>query len=77
MISFANKLMHSSLKIYTKTGDKGTSLLFTGERLSKNNLVFHSLGSIDELNAYLGLAREHYGSLVRNEVKVELDDHSA
>ena len=52
--------MNTSFKIYTKTGDKGTSVLFTGDRLSKNNEVFHCLGAIDELNAHLGLAREHY-----------------
>ena len=64
--------MNTSFKIYTKTGDKGTSVLFTGDRLSKNNEVFHCLGAIDELNAHLGLAREHYR---RMEPKVELDDH--
>jgi len=48
-----------SFKIYTKTGDKGTSALYTGDRLSKNSLVFECLGSIDEINANLGLAREH------------------
>ena len=68
--------MHSTIKIYTKTGDKGTSVLFTGERLSKSSEVFHCLGSIDELNAHLGLAREHYK---RMDIKsgVQLDDHGA
>ena len=67
--------MQSTFKIYTKGGDKGTSVLFTGDRLSKANEVFHCLGSIDELNAHLGLAREHYR---RMETKqgVELDDHA-
>ena len=49
----------SSYKIYTKTGDKGTSSLYTGLRLEKSNEIFESLGTIDELNAHLGLAREH------------------
>jgi cob(I)alamin adenosyltransferase len=43
------------MKIYTKTGDKGTSALWTGERLLKNEKIFDCLGSIDELNAYIGL----------------------
>ena len=49
----------SDFKIYTKTGDKGTSALYTGDRLPKNDHVFHSLGAIDEINANLGMAREH------------------
>jgi len=48
-----------SFKIYTKTGDKGTSALYTGDRLQKNDDIFMCLGAIDELNAHLGLAREH------------------
>ena len=48
-----------SFKIYTKTGDKGTSALYTGDRLDKNNSIFDCLGAVDEINAHLGLAREH------------------
>ena len=47
------------MKIYTKTGDKGTTSLYTGDRLPKNDSVFDCLGAVDELNAHLGLAREH------------------
>lgn len=43
------------MKIYTKTGDKGTSALYTGDRLDKNDHIFECLGSLDELNASLGL----------------------
>lgn len=49
----------SSFKIYTKTGDQGTAALYTGERKAKDCQVFTCLGSIDELNAHLGLANEH------------------
>eukprot|EP00051_Salpingoeca_urceolata_P001548 m.41843 g.41843 ORF g.41843 m.41843 type:complete len:245 (+) comp11494_c0_seq3:196-930(+) len=45
--------------LYTRAGDAGTSVLFTGDRLAKSAPVFQSLGSIDELNAAVGLAREH------------------
>jgi hypothetical protein len=43
------------MKIYTKTGDKGLTSLYTGERKDKDEKVFECLGAIDELNAHLGL----------------------
>jgi len=49
----------SKVKIYTKTGDKGTSVLYNMQRLSKSADYFHCLGDVDELNAHIGLAR-HY-----------------
>jgi len=59
------------MKIYTKTGDKGETGLFGGERVSKNNLRLNAYGSIDELNSFLGLA---VIEVTNNEIKNVLKD---
>lgn len=45
------------MKIYTKTGDKGTTGLLTGERVDKDSLRVEAYGTIDEVNSALGLSR--------------------
>jgi cob(I)alamin adenosyltransferase len=42
-------------KIYTRTGDAGTTGLGNGNRVSKNSLRIHTLGEVDELNASIGV----------------------
>ena len=44
------------MKIYTKTGDKGETGLFGGERVSKDSIRIQAYGTIDELNSFIGLA---------------------
>ena len=46
------------MKVYTKTGDKGTTALFGGTRVPKHHIRIESYGTIDELNSYIGLIRD-------------------
>lgn len=46
------------MKIYTKTGDAGTTSLFGGKRVSKAELRVEAYGTVDELNAHMGLLRD-------------------
>lgn len=50
------------MKIYTKTGDTGETGLFSGRRVSKADLRVEAYGTVDELNACLGLLRDHLPS---------------
>ena len=43
------------MKIYTGSGDRGKTSLFSGERLSKNDTRIEAYGDVDELNSYLGV----------------------
>ena len=47
-----------SLKIYTKTGDKGTTSLIGGTKVLKSDLRIEAYGTVDELNSYVGLCRD-------------------
>ena len=46
------------MKIYTKTGDKGTTSLIGGTKVSKSHLRIEAYGTVDELNSYIGLCRD-------------------
>ncbi|MBK7410781.1 MAG: cob(I)yrinic acid a,c-diamide adenosyltransferase [Saprospirales bacterium] len=46
-------------KIYTRTGDLGQTALFGGRRVSKGYLRIDAYGTVDELNSYVGLVRDH------------------
>ena len=62
------------MKIYTKTGDQGTTALFGGQRLPKSDLRIETYGTVDELNSYLGLLRDQEVNAGRKEVLVEIQD---
>lgn len=50
------------LKVSTKTGDTGKTSLITGDRVSKADMVFEVIGTLDELNSWLGLVVAEMGS---------------
>ena len=52
-------------KLYTKTGDKGCTGLYSGERRKKTEPIFHTLGAIDELNCELGICKVHYYNIMK------------
>lgn len=62
------------MKIYTRTGDKGTTGLYGGERVAKNDLRVAAYGSVDEANSAIGLARSLLGEPDIDKALVEVQD---
>ena len=62
------------MKIYTKTGDEGTTSLFGGKRVSKADLRIDTYGTVDELNAYIGLLRDQEVNQKRKDTLIEIQD---
>ena len=53
------------MKIYTKFGDRGQTVLFDGRRVPKDHLRIETYGTVDELNSHLGLAIAGCGGRTR------------
>jgi len=64
-------------RVYTKTGDKGTSSLFNMTRRSKADDYFYALGDTDELNAHIGLVRAQCDAESESGRYGELPEHLA
>ncbi len=62
------------MKIYTKTGDSGTTALFGGTRVPKDHARIESYGTVDELNSYIGLVRDQEMNLHYKETLIEIQD---
>jgi cob(I)alamin adenosyltransferase len=62
------------MKIYTKTGDEGTTSLFGGKRVSKSELRIETYGTVDELNSWIGVLRDQEVNHKRKPVLVEIQD---
>ena len=57
------------MKIYTKTGDKGTTSLIGGTRVSKDDVRLEAYGTFDELSAFIALLSDSEG-VERHEIEV-------
>lgn len=64
----------SGRKIYTKTGDRGTTSLIGGTRVPKYDNRIEAYGTVDELNAFIGLVRDHDIDAHSKEILLEIQD---
>ncbi len=62
------------MKIYTKTGDKGTTALFGGTRVPKHHIRIESYGTVDELNSHIGLLRDQDTDQPTKDFLTEIQD---
>ncbi|QJD79000.1 cob(I)yrinic acid a,c-diamide adenosyltransferase [Spirosoma rhododendri] len=62
------------MKIYTKTGDTGQTALIGGRRVSKAELRIDAYGTVDELNAWVGLLRDQPVNTTRIAELAEIQD---
>jgi cob(I)alamin adenosyltransferase len=62
------------MKIYTKTGDEGLTSLIGGTRVPKYDLRIESYGTVDELNSYIGMIRDHDIDIAQKDVLKEVQD---
>jgi cob(I)alamin adenosyltransferase len=62
------------MKIYTKTGDQGTTALFGGKRVSKADLRIDTYGTVDELNSWIGLLRDQPVNEIRKQFLIDVQD---
>ncbi len=62
------------MKIYTKTGDKGTTALFGGTRVPKHHIRIDSYGTVDELNSHIGLIRDQEIDTLSKDILVSIQE---
>jgi cob(I)alamin adenosyltransferase len=63
-----------ALKIYTKTGDKGTTSLIGGTKVAKSHVRIETYGTVDELNSWVGVVMDHVDDSVTKETLREIQD---
>ncbi len=65
---------NDKMKVYTKTGDTGTTALFGGTRVSKHHIRIESYGTVDELNSHIGLIRDQDVNQLYKNILIEVQD---
>ena len=63
-----------AIKIYTKTGDKGSTSLIGGTKVPKSHLRIEAYGTIDELNSSIGLCRDLLNDNESRKILLEIQD---
>ena len=63
-----------AFRVYTKTGDKGTTALIGGARVGKDHIRIEAYGTVDELNSVLGLVTDQLGDAEINDWILEIQD---
>ncbi len=63
-----------ALKIYTKTGDKGTTFLIGGTKVPKSHIRIEAYGTVDELNSWIGLLNDQLSTKHENKTLKEIQD---
>ncbi len=66
--------MSKEWKIYTKTGDKGRTTLIGGTRVPKYDIRIEAYGTVDELNAFIGLLRDREIDTHSKEILLEIQE---
>src|ERR1700712_2727664 len=63
-----------AIKIYTKTGDAGNTSLIGGTKVSKSHIRISAYGTVDELNAFIGLLNDQISDIHSRETLREIQD---
>ena len=63
-----------AMKMYTKTGDKGTTSLIGGTKVPKSHLRIEAYGTVDELNSWIGLVGDQIKIKKEKEILQEIQD---
>ena len=71
---YSRKMYSMSMKIYTKTGDKGNTSLIGGTKVPKSHLRIEAYGTVDELNSYIGLCKDLSADTYTQSILQEIQD---